>query len=245
MEFKYLMSLEQRTDMNKKFHGDAPEFANLFRGYFEEFGCRIDVEEDYKLRYNIDFCITRVRGVHAAVNLGLHLTQDTDNRARQETFLEAARLGVVAKSVYVEVCTATLDAGVIPITFVACLSFLFDRRYHHSRAIGLRVFEDSSFHFFDLEENVRRLRKDFHDATHDSEEVIYGDIIAYFSEKGFGFIEDEDQQKFFFHIANVVDEELRRQLPNYAQGDAIPVRFCYGGSDGKKYPKAIDVAGGD
>ncbi len=69
-----------------------------------------------------------------------------------------------------------------------------------------------------------------------------GQIIAYFSEKGFGFIEDAEHQKFFFHIANVVDDALRQALPNYNQGDIIGVRFCYGGSDGKKYPKAVEVS---
>lgn len=213
-----------------------------FREYFGAMGCRVDIDEDYRKLYNIDFGVSRLRGVHAAVNMGVHITQQTDNFAKQEIFLEAARRGVVSKSVYIEVCTETLDTGVIPIAYVASLAFLFDRRYQHTKSVGLRIFEDSSFHFFDLEENVRRLRKDVHDAIHETGERLLGHIIAYFSEKGFGFIEDETHQKFFFHIANVVDDSLRHHLPGYIQGDAISVRFVYGGSDGKKYPKAIEVS---
>ncbi len=213
-----------------------------FRDHFNNMGCRVDVDDDYKNLYCIDFGVSRVRGVHAAVNFGIHVTRDTDNFARQEVFLEAARKGVVNKSIYIEVCASTVETGVLPITYAACLAFLFDRRYNHARATGLRVFEDCSFHFFDLEENVRRLRKDIHDASHDVAELLDGQIIAYFSEKGFGFIEDAEHQKFFFHIANVVDDALRQALPNYNQGDIIGVRFCYGGSDGKKYPKAVEVS---
>jgi cold shock CspA family protein len=224
-------------------HRSQPELEGPFREHFTQMGCRIDVDEDYKKLYCIDFGVSRVRGVHAAVNLGLHITRDTDNFARQEVFLEAARKGVVSKSVYVEVCAASVETGVIPVTYAACLAFLFDRRYHHARATGLRIFEDCSFHFFDLEENVRRLRKDIHDAAHAAADLLNGQIIAYFSEKGFGFIEDVEHQKFFFHIANVVDDSLRQSLPSYTQGEIIPVRFCYGGSDGKKYPKAIEVSG--
>lgn len=227
------MAVEERRPVN--------ELAEPFMDYFAGLGCRIDVDEDYNKMYHIDFGISRVRGVHAAINLGIHLTRETDNYGKQEVFLEAARKGVVSKSVYIEVCAPSLETGVIPVCFSACLSFLFDRRYHHAKAIGLRVFEDCSFHFFDLEENVRRLRKDLHDAAHDTAEALDGTIIAYFSEKGFGFIEDVTHQKFFFHIANVVDDHLRHMLPSYVQGDTIAVRFSYGGSDGKKYPKAIDV----
>lgn len=217
------------------------ELAQPFLAYFEEQGCRIDLDPVYRERYNIDFGVSRIRDVHAAVSLGIHLTRETDNFGRQEILLEAARKGVVARSIYVEICSPVLDTGVIPVTFSACVAFLFDRRYQHTKTIGLRVFEDCSYHFFDLEENVRRLRKDIHDSEHDAQELMHGNIIAYFSDKGFGFIEEEHNQKFFFHIANVIDEKLRLALPGYVQGDTIPVRFSYGGSEGKKYPKAIDV----
>ena len=71
---------------------------------------------------------------------------------------------------------------------------------------------------------------------------IQGRIIAYFTDKGFGFIQTDEERKFFFHIANVVDDDLRGELPSYVPGETIDVAFQYGGHDGKKYPKAINVA---
>ena len=221
---------------------ETNRLAQVFEEYFIAQGCRVDVDPAYQERYNIDFGVSRIKGVHAAVNLGVHITPETDNFSKQEIMLEAAKRGVVARSVYVEVCATTMDTGVIPVTYTACLAFVFDRRYQHASSIGIRVFEDSTFHYFDIEENVRRLRKGKHDTTHSDTESLKGEIIAYFTDKGFGFIEETDQQKFFFHIANVVDDSLREELPNYVQGDTIPVQFHYGGSEGKKYPKAIDVA---
>ena len=40
----------------------------------------------------------------------------------------------------------------------------------------------------------------------------------------------------------VVDDELRSRLPGYVLGEIIGVEFQYGGNDGKKYPKAINVS---
>jgi len=239
------MTLELRDEASTS-GGDGDGNTALsgpFLDYFNERGCRVDVDEVYRDRYKIDFAVSRIDGIHAAVSLGVHLTRETDNFSQQEVLLEAARKGVVARSIYIEMCSPVLDTGVVPVTYGACLGYLFDRRYQHTRTVGLRVFEDCSFHYFDLEENVRRLRKDVHDAEHDAAELMNGDIIAYFSDKGFGFIEEEHNQKFFFHIANVIDEKLRLALPGYVQGDTIPVRFTYGGSEGKKYPKAVEVRG--
>ena len=212
-----------------------------FYDAFHDSGCRVERFEDYQNRYNIDFLVTRVQGVHAAVNLGIHITAQTENYEQQAIFLEAAKRGVVSKSAYIEVCSSCLDAGVIPISITACLAFVFDRRYQHTKTIGLRVFEDSTFHFFDLEENVRRLRKGQHDDAHQERLRLNGEIIAYFCDKGFGFIEEKQNEKYFFHIANVSDESLRMSLPSYTQGETIPVSFLYGGSEGKKYPKAVEV----
>ncbi|MDX9724096.1 MAG: hypothetical protein RBU37_25335 [Myxococcota bacterium] len=212
-----------------------------FREFFEDMGCRVDVDEQYLERYKIDFGVSRIEGLHAAVNLGIHVTRETDQYAEQEIFLEAARRGVVSKAVYIELCAQALDTGVVPVAYAAAVGFLFDRRYQHAKSIGLRIFEDCSFHFFDIEDNVRRMRKDKHDAAHEERERLDGQIIAYFADKGFGFIEDVNRQKFFFHIANVCDDKLRVSLPAYVQGELISVRFFYGGSEGKKYPKAVEV----
>ena len=204
-------------------------------------GYRIDFDPEYEERYKINLIVTRIKEIHAHVNLGILATLSHDDFELQTQFLEGSRRGVVHKSIYVEIDGRTLETGAVPVTISACMSFLFDRRYSNYKCIGLRVFEDCTFHLFDVEENVKRLHRDNHDEVSDVGQEFVGNIIAYFTDKGFGFIETADEQKYFFHIANVQDEDLRLQLPAYIPGDVLPVFFKYGGSDGKKYPKAVDV----
>ncbi|MBH24432.1 MAG: hypothetical protein CMH57_08280 [Myxococcales bacterium] len=213
----------------------------MMRETLEEMGFRVDYDADYHKLYMLNLIITRIKDVHAHVNLGVMITLTNDDLTLQERFLEGARRGVVHKSIYVEANERTLGTGAIPVAISACMSFLFDRRYSSYKCVGLRIFEDCTFHFFDIEENVRRLKRDSQDDAARIGQDMSGNIIAYFTDKGFGFIETGQDQKFFFHIANVADDELRVQLPAYIPGDVLPVSFKYGGNDGKKYPKAIDV----
>ena len=215
--------------------------AEVFRETLEQSGLRVDYDPDYHGRYNLDFVITRIRNVHAHVNLGVQITLSHSNPNLQAAFLEGSRKGVVHKAMYVELDEDTMSTGAIPVAISACMSFLFDRRYAQFKSIGLRIFEDCTFHYFDIEENVRRLKRDTQDLGQKVGQDMAGNIIAYFTDKGFGFIESEKDQKFFFHIANVIDDELRVQLPAYQPGDDLPVVFKFGGHDGKKYPKALEV----
>lgn len=217
-----------------------PTVARL-REAMEDAGFRIDHDPEYVRRYKLDLIVTRIRGIHAHVNLGAQVTTEADNLKLQEQFLDAARRNVVHKAIYIEIAPSTVNTGAIPVALSGCMAFLFDRRYNHFKSIGLRVFEDCTFHFFDIEENVRRLQRNSQDPGHRVGQELAGNIIAYFTDKGFGFIETEKDQKFFFHIANVLDDDLRVQLPSYHPGEDIPVLFKFGGSDGKKYPKALDV----
>ena len=208
----------------------------------ESFGGKVDYDPVYSDLYKLDFVINRFEGIHALVNLGVKVTFKTEDYTAQEEFLDAAKKGLVHKSVFAEFNRKNLRRGALEVVHAALLAFLFDQRYRDFRAVGLRIFEDCTFHFFSLEENIRRLRRDRHEDSNAYDEEFGGDIIAYFTDKGFGFIEDPEAQKFFFHIANVVDDDLRIQLPSYTQGDTISVQFFYGGSDGKKYPKAVNVS---
>jgi len=208
----------------------------------DDLGAKIDYDPVYADLYRLDFVINRFEGIHALVNLGVRTTLSTEAFSEQERFLEASKKGVVHKSIYVEFNRKNVKNGAIEVARAAFMAFLFDQRYRDFRAVGLRIFDDCTFHFFSLEENIRRLRREQHETANEYDQEIRGDIIAYFTDKGFGFIEDEEAQKFFFHIANVVDDDLRIQLPSYTQGDTIGVHFFYGGSDGKKYPKAVNVS---
>ncbi len=239
-EMAVIDQVSPRTDKDGSANDEA-EVIEIVRKALQERGFRLDYDEEYDQHYNLKFIVTRIRSIHAHVNLGVQITVDSDNLDTQRKFLEGSRRGVVHKAIYVELDSSNVETGAIPVAISACMSFLFDRRYSHFKCIGLRVFEDCTFHFFDVEENARRLSRHVADSQSHIGQDMSGNIIAYFTDKGFGFIESEDDQKFFFHIANVVDDELRLQLPAYVPGDVLPVMFKYGGSDGKKYPKAVEV----
>jgi len=220
------------------------EALQLFSGFFEENGCRIDVDEHYRDRYGIDFSISHVDGVHSAFNLGIHLSFEPDCHKTQDLFLEATKRGVVSKGLYIEICANEIDTGVIPVTFFSSLSFLFNRRFSETQNWGLKVFQNHTFHFFDLEDNVRHLRITERESVFSKDEELKGKVVAYFKSKGYGFIISSGsgkESKFFFHIANVKNNTLRDQLEAYTEGSAIPVCFTYGGSNGQKYPKALNV----
>ncbi len=208
----------------------------------ERAGGRVEREERFEEKYGLDFTITRFENVYAHVNLGVHITPTLDDLDELERFAQLAKRGIVMKSLYIEIDQDTLDGGGLLVALGTCLSVLFERRHHQARSIGVRIHEDCSFHFFSMDDAIHRL--DLHEREDDLQigEDIEGRIIAYFTDKGFGFIQNDDEQKFFFHIANIVDDELRARLPSYIPGEIIPVDFQYGGNDGKKYPKAINVA---
>ena len=110
------------------------------------------------------------------------------------------------------------------------------------KSIGMKIFEDCSYQFFEVDDTMQRLERMNVDEDLAIGDQLQGRIIAYFTDKGFGFIQTDDDRKYFFHIANVVDDELRARLPGYVLGEIIAVEFQYGGNDGKKYPKAINVS---
>ncbi len=233
-------------EVTNKLSTNRPEtdfdLADELQDYFDRAGADLEADPNFRQRYLLDFTVTRLQDVHAHVNLGVHVSGALDDLERQEKFLQAARRGIVLKAIYIELADTSLSSGALLVAFGACLSFLFDRRYAQVKSTGIRIKEDCSFHFFDLEENVERLQRMSFDEELDIGEDLEGRVIAYFTDKGFGFIQTDEERKFFFHIANVVDDELRARLPAYVPGEIIPVDFQYGGNDGKKYPKAINVS---
>lgn len=218
------------------------QLVQALANYLENAGARIEYDEQFRDQYHLDFTVTRFDDVYAHVNLGVHVTTRLDSLEELEPFTQVAKRGIVLKAMYIEVDHETIDAGGLLVAFGACLSYLFDRRYSQVRSQGIRIFEDCSFHFFDLDETLERLNRITLDDDLQIGEDLEGRIIAYFTDKGFGFIQTDDDRKFFFHIANIVDDELRARLPSYVPGEIINVDFQYGGNDGKKYPKAINVS---
>ncbi len=228
--------------MNKGQHTSQPSLVQALINHIEGAGGRVEREERFEKQYGLDFSITRFEHVYAHVNLGVHITQSLDNLDEMETFAQVSKRGIVMKALYIEIDQETLDGGGLLVAMGACLAFLFERRHQHTKLMGLRIHEDCTYQFFAIDEAIDRLdRPDFDEELQIGEDME-GRIIAYFTDKGFGFIQNDDEQKFFFHIANIVDDELRSKLPSYVPGEIIPVDFQYGGNDGKKYPKAINVA---
>lgn len=209
--------------------------------FFEDTGARVEHDATYARAYGLDFTVTRFEDVHAHVNLGVHVTTSADDLDALERFAQATRRAIVHKAAYIELDDDTIDSGGLLVAVGACLAYLFERRAQQTRAIGVRVAKDCSFVFFELDEAIDRLKRISMDEDLSIGEDLEGRIIAYFTDKGFGFIQTADERKFFFHIANIVDDELRARLPGYVPGEVIPVDFQYGGNDGKKYPKAINV----
>ena len=221
---------------------EREELVEALTAHLERAGARVEREPRFEKQYGLDFTITRLEQVYAHVNLGVHVTSSLDDHDEIERFAQLSKRGIVVKSLYIELDLETFEGGSLLVAMGACLSYLFERRHQQSRALGVRIHEDCSYHFFPLDEALDRLdRADFEEELQVGEEME-GRIIAYFTEKGFGFIQNEEEQKFFFHIANIIDDDLRSKLPGYVPGEVIPVDFQYGGNDGKKYPKAVNVA---
>lgn len=228
--------------MSNETQAHNEDLAATLEEKFGEYGAHLATDASFKDSYNLDFTLIRLAGVHAHVNLGVHVTTTRDDLERVQTFAQASKRGIVMKAVYIEISEVAVNTGGLLVAFGACLSFLFDKRFSQNRSIGVRVEEDCSFQFFDIDDTIQRLERQVIDEDLAIGDVLIGRIIAYFTDKGFGFVQTDDDRKFFFHIANVVDDELRGQLPSYVLGESIPVEFQYGGNDGKKYPKAINVS---
>jgi cold shock CspA family protein len=159
----------------------------------------------------------------------------------QERLSEAVRLGVVPRAIYLELPRQLHDAGSLRVAFSASLAYAFDQQYEGVNTVGIHVRADNSFHVYDLDVHLRRRRRDQHNAAHGEGETLKGNVVAYFAGKGYGFIESETSEKFFFHVAGIEDESLRNDLAALVGSATIPVEFRFGGSDGRKYPKAVDV----
>lgn len=72
---------------------------------------------------------------------------------------------------------------------------------------------------------------------------LRGVIDTYFDDKGYGFINGvAGQGRFFFHIGQVADSELSKQLGEFEIGDRFEVVFEEGAlREGKPDPPALNV----
>lgn len=230
--------------------------------YFEDHGCRLDEDETYEDMYGIQCEITRIKGIHAAVNLGLHFTNRRGDHETQENFLLACERGVIRRGLFFEICVTDLRAGAIPIIHAVCIAHLF-RDKDRARAVkarGVRIFDDLSYQFFELgrpktsvvvsrsttinrrssttrpQDADRRAEEMMAKAMDSSTGFLQGSVIHYDTMKGFGFLaldpDDPDSPRFFFHYSQVNDDSLRNRLSRYVRGDQFDVRFKEGAREG-------------
>ena len=87
--------------------------CTLLQSYFKKHGCRVDNNDVYQDKYNIDFTLSRVAGVHSPVALGVRVTAVPDPFERQSLMIKAAQQSVVSQCIYIEIASPNLDTGVI------------------------------------------------------------------------------------------------------------------------------------
>lgn len=145
------------------------------------------------------------------------------------------------KTLVVEFGCKEFDTGAFYVAHAGLISFLFNQRYRAENIFGLRVYENLSFQLFSLEEQIEKFRKKAHEEKFAGNGRMKGEIVAYFPNKGYGFLRSGGEEKFFFHITSVRDISLKEFLPNYLEGTLLPVSFVFGGSRGGQFPRAKSI----
>lgn len=217
------------------------EEALSFWNYFESAGATLLFNQQFFNDYAFDFSIVRYENLYAHVNLAIHVTTVHDDIDAMERFVNGANRGICLKALYVEIDPSTVNTGSQVVGFGAALNFLFQRPADEHRCYGIRIFQDCSLQYFNLENNISRLNRLANLDDLAIGDTFKGKITHYFTDRGFGFIQIDTDHKFFLHIANIADDRLRTKLAEYSVGEVIPVEFQFGGSDGGKYPKAINI----
>lgn len=206
----------------------------------ERFGCRLMKDHGLEDRYGVTFVVERLPEVDTVLNVGVAIARSSGDLEHQSQCADTTRRNVVARLLFVELGDEAEEIGAPALVYTALGSLVFDQQYRDLKAAHLHFDADASFRITPLEEQLRRLQR-VDSRAHLPDERLDGTIVAYFADKGFGFIESEDHEKYFFHIAHVEDDELRTRLPGFLPGERVNVGFRYGGHDGKKYPKAVEI----
>lgn len=245
-DVKALMEYYEEDEEDDDFedYDETYEDVVQFMEFCEKKGFRVEEFDDYYDNYGIDFVLTRMEGVHAALSLGVRFSRFRDKEA-QRNIAQAVDQGVVQKALYIE-AHPEVGMAAFPIAQAMCVAYLFDARYSASKALSIRFRRDKSFTSVELRNGQRRAPGAPQRRRATKKPRIYarnveGVITTYVVNRGFGFIESGGQS-FFFHIANVEEEMLKDRLTRFSEDDKIPVVFDNAGiTPGKKYPKALSV----
>ena len=238
------IEIHEDEDEFEEYEDETYEDVIQFMEYCEKKGFRVEEYDDYYENYGIDFVLTRMEGVHAALSLGVRFSRFRDKEA-QRNIVQAVDQGVVQKALYIE-AHPEVGMAAFPIAQAMCVTYLFDARYSASKALSIRFRRDKRFTSVELRNGHRRTNGVPRSHRSSKKPRIYardveGLITTYVVNRGFGFIESGGQS-FFFHIANVEEETLKDRLTRFSEDDKIPVVFDNAGiTPGKKYPKALSV----
>jgi|SRR5277367_4460905 len=243
----------------------------------EGFGCRIQRDPRLDHKHKLDFVITNYIDNPNFYSLGVQVTTKLDVIEKQEEFLKANQASrVTTKSLYLELSDRIdLDDGGALAVLAVILEFQFNRTYANVKLAAARIYEDLTFQFYDLPARVKQLRERFEEEQWKAEvtsghfssrdkfgdaavastggaaaraEQLHGTIDSYVRQGGHGIIQGEGDNRYFFHISHVTDEELRDQL-NALPLSTEPARltvnvgFLSAGftKPGARYPEARNV----
>jgi hypothetical protein len=177
--------------------------------------------------------------------VGVQVTADTDDLAKQREFLEVQRrLRPVQKSIYLALDSQLdVEGGGEYAVFVALGTCIFDRANRDRRVIGVRIYRDFSFEMFDIEDNLKGA-KSLRIESDGQQIWLEGRINYYKRLERFGFIGWDGAPDFWFSRDHVEDPDLLNILDNpdlYVSGTPIVFQNAGITRDGEKRPTAIGI----
>jgi cold shock CspA family protein len=172
--------------------------------------CDIKRDPKYDHTYKLDFIIDRFREIDKLLPIGVQVTINPDDAHKQRVFLtERRKRTLVDRSIYIKVDPEVdVDSYGAALIYQAIIGFAFQRDLQKYNVLGVKIKPDVSYEFFFLASGDQK--------SYNTTQTIplEGRIMKYFPNHGYGFI-TSDRGDFFFHISDVLDEDLKTVvLPN-------------------------------
>lgn len=207
--------------------------------------CDIKRDPTYDHVYKLDFIVDRFKSIAKQIPIGVQVTTKLNDYFKQTEFLkERKKKTLVDKSIYVEVDPKVdISNWGSELIYSALVAFTFMKDLATKHISGVRIYPDIIYEFFDIEENIKKNQV----AT---KNTLTGKIVRYNPKKGFGFIETNENEKWFFHISSISDKKLKESFLDKAQinpedntlAKPIYVNFEDGGlPKGASAPSAINI----
>ncbi len=207
--------------------------------------CDIKRDPTYDHVYKLDFIVDHFKSIAKLIPIGVQITTKVNDVLKLRRFLEERKKKtLVDKSIYIEVHpNVDINAWGSELVYNALVCFAFQRGIVKDEIGGVRINQDISYEFFDIEETIYNMRNP------SEEKNITGQIVKYYPAKGYGKIRSGESE-WFFHIYNVTDDRLKNKFIPNIQVDSecnvtrpIYVDFEDGGQQRKdaRLPVALNV----